>query len=109
MNNNSRGRRDFLKRAGVMGAMGSLGTIMASLPEGAISLGGAIREEALTAQEQEAPKYHIRFGVCGMSHDHIYGMIGAVQRGGGEMVAAWGGEPDKQAAFTKRYPNVKRS
>ena len=107
MNNNSRGRRDFLKRAGVMGAMGSLGTIMASLPEGAISLGGAIREEALTAQEQEAPKYHIRFGVCGMSHDHIYGMIGAVQRGGGEMVAAWGGEPDKQAAFTKRYPNVK--
>ena len=105
MNNNSRGRRDFLKRAGVMGAMGSLGAIMASLPEGA--MGGAIREEALTAQEQEAPKYHIRFGVCGMSHDHIYGMIGAVQRGGGEMVAAWGGEPDKLAAFTKRYPNVK--
>src|SRR6202034_3387972 len=107
MNNNSRGRRDFLKRAGVMGAMGSLGTIMASLPEGAISLGGAIREEALTAQEQEAPKNHIKFGVCGMSHDHIYGMIGAVQRGGGEMVACWAGEEDKIALFKKRFPNVK--
>jgi predicted dehydrogenase len=45
--------------------------------------------------------------VCGMSHDHIYGMIGAVQRGGGEMVAAWAGEDDKLAMFTKRFPDVK--
>ena len=42
-----------------------------------------------------------------MSHDHIYGMIGAVQRGGGELVAAWAGEPDKLATFAKRYPDVK--
>jgi predicted dehydrogenase len=34
-------------------------------------------------------------------------MIGAVQRGGGELVAAWGGEEDKLAAFRKRYPDVK--
>src|SRR4030081_3090278 len=53
------------------------------------------------------PKYSIRFAVCGMSHDHIYGMIGAVQRGGGVLVAAWGGEPDKLATFKKRYPDVK--
>lgn len=26
-------------------------------------------------------EYRIRFAVCGMSHDHIYGVIGAVQRG----------------------------
>jgi predicted dehydrogenase len=42
-----------------------------------------------------------------MSHDHIYGMVGAIQRGGGELVAAHGEEPDKLAAFTKRYPGVK--
>jgi predicted dehydrogenase len=42
-----------------------------------------------------------------MSHDHVYGMIGAVQRGGGEMVAAWAGEDDKLATFAKRFPNVK--
>ena len=53
------------------------------------------------------PKHHIKFAVCGMSHDHINGMIGAVQRGGGELVAAWGGEQDKLAAFRKRYPEVK--
>jgi predicted dehydrogenase len=53
------------------------------------------------------PRYSIRFAVCGMSHDHIYGMVGAIQRGGGELVAAFGEEPDKRAAFTKRYPDVK--
>jgi predicted dehydrogenase len=42
-----------------------------------------------------------------MSHDHIYGMVGAVQRGGGVLVAAWGGEEDKLAAFKKRFPDVK--
>jgi predicted dehydrogenase len=42
-----------------------------------------------------------------MSHDHIYGMVGAIQRGGGELVGAWGGEADKLAAFTKRFPGVK--
>jgi predicted dehydrogenase len=67
-----------------------------------------IVEDAVSPlQTDGAPKYHIKFAVCGMSHDHIYGMISAVQRGGGEMVAAWAGEPDKLAAFTKRFPNVK--
>jgi len=101
------GRRDFLKQAGVMGSM----AMMAGMPEGAIALGGAhgrVDEEvALPAQAEEAPKNHIKFAVCGMSHDHIYGMIGAIQRGGGEMVAAWAGEPDKIATFKKRFPNVK--
>jgi predicted dehydrogenase len=41
-----------------------------------------------------------------MSHDHIFGMIGAVERGGGVLVKAYGAEPDKVAGFKKRYPNV---
>ncbi len=58
--------------------------------------------------DQDAkPKYSIRFSVCGISHDHIYGMVGAVQRGGGTLVAAYGAEPDKLEAFKKRYPDVK--
>jgi predicted dehydrogenase len=101
------GRRDFLKQAGVMGSM----AMMAGMPEGAMALGGAhgsvVEEVALPAQAEEAPKNHIKFAVCGMSHDHVYGMIGAIQRGGGEMVAAWAGEPDKIATFKKRFPNVK--
>jgi predicted dehydrogenase len=105
-------RRDFLKRAGVLGSVGTVGSIamMTGLPESAMAFGdgiGRIAAEALPAQAEEAPKHHINFAVCGMSHDHIYGMIGAVQRGGGEMVAAWGSEEDKRAAFKKRFPNVK--
>ena len=102
-------RRDFLKQAGLVGSMGSA-AMMALLPEGAMAFGGGagrVLMEALPPQAEEAPKYHIKFAVCGMSHDHIYGMIGAVQRGGGEMVAAWAGEDDKLAGFRKRFPDVK--
>ena len=100
------GRRDFLKHAGMMGSV----AMMAGMPEGAFGLGGfrgPVIENAVVAQAAEAPKHHIKFGVCGMSHDHIYGMIGAMQRGGGELVAAWGGEDDKIARFKKRFPDVK--
>ena len=87
--------------------MGSLGSaaMMAGLPESAMAFGGGaariIEDAVVPAQAEEAPKYHIKFAVCGMSHDHIYGMIGAVQRGGGELVAAWGGEEDKLAQLSQ--------
>lgn len=102
-------RREFLKQAGLFGSLGSAAMI-AVLPESAMALGGAgqvIEDAVVPVQTDEAPKNHIKFAVCGMSHDHIYGMIGAVQRGGGELVAAWGGEDDKIAVFRKRFPNVK--
>ena len=95
MNTGSRARRDFLKNAGLMGSF----AMMAGLPQSSMAFNGErgpVTEDAvLPPQEQEAPKNHIKFAVCGMSHDHIYGMVGAVQRGGGELVAAWGGEEDK--------------
>lgn len=101
----SKNRRDFLKGASLAGSF-------AMMPVGAESAWGmghkpVIEEVIVPQQAEEQPKYHIKFAVCGMSHDHIYGMVGAIQRGGGELVAAWGGEPDKLAAFTKRFPNVK--
>jgi len=107
MNLKSTGRRDFLKQTGLMGSI----AMMAGLPNGAMALGGeqgrVIEDAVLPAQSDEAPKYHIKFAVCGVSHDHVYGMIGAIQRGGGEMVAAWIEEADKLATFTKRFPDVK--
>lgn len=102
-------RRDFLKHAGLMGSV----AMMAGMPESALALGGIrgpVIEDAViapAAQAADAQKNHIKFAVCGMSHDHIYGMIGAVQRGGGELVAVWGGEEDKLAGFKKRFPDVK--
>jgi predicted dehydrogenase len=101
------GRRDFLKHAGKQfGLMGSV-AMMGGLP----AFGGegrpVIEDAVIPQQSEEAPKNHIKFSVCGVSHDHIYGMVGAVERGGGELVSAWVGEPDKLAVFSKRFPNVK--
>ena len=107
MNSKLTARRDFLKQAGAASSI----ALMSGLQPGATALGaepaGVTEDTVLPAQKEEPPKYHIKFAVCGMSHDHIYGMVGAIQRGGGELVAAWGGEQDKLAAFTKRFPNVK--
>jgi predicted dehydrogenase len=96
------GRRDFLRGVGVAG-------LMAGVPAFAsVDPSRVVHEIAEPGHEAEAkPKYSIKFGVCGMSHDHIYGMVGAIQRGGGVMVAAYGAEPDKVAAFKKRFPDVK--
>lgn len=106
----SAGRRNFLRQAGQVGLMGSM-AMMAGLPEGAFAAsdasGSVIEEAVAPAPAEEAPKHHIRFAVCGMSHDHIYGMVGAVQRGGGELVAAWGGEEDRLAQFARRFPAAK--
>ena len=99
-------RRDFLKQAGFMGSA----AMMAALPQGALAFGGASTiptEVALQAPAEPVAKNRIKFAVCGMSHDHIYGMILAIMRGGGELVAAWAGEPDKLATFKARFPNVK--
>ena len=105
MQNDGPNRRLFLK------TMSSAG-MLAALPEAAFGLppGGdhVVHEIVEPSQDGDAkPKYSIKFAVCGMSHDHIHGMIGAVQRGGGVLVAAWGGEEDKLATFKKRYPDVK--
>lgn len=49
----------------------------------------------------------IRFSVININHNHIYGMVDAVTRGGGQLVSFYAKEPDLVAAFAKRYPNAK--
>ena len=96
-------RRSFLRGVGAAG-------LLSIAPEAGAAAGPAgehIVHEVVQATAEEKPKYSIKFSVCGMIHDHIYGMIGAVQRGGGVLVSAWAGEPDKLAMFKKRFPDVR--
>ena len=96
-------RRAFLRTAGQAG-------MLAALPEAGVALGqaGITHEIAAPAQAaSQASPQTIRFAVCGMSHDHIYGMVSALQRGGGVLASAYGAEPDKVAAFTKRFPEAR--
>ena len=101
-------RRSFLKRMGSAGALSAFpAAFAASMP----SSGAVTHEVALPSQEPLAakPSHPVRFSVAGMSHDHIYGMVDAMKRGGGELVAVWSSEPERGDAFVKRYPGVKRA
>lgn len=88
-------RRDFLMQAGIasVAAMGIAA--------------GDVKAETLAPPPEFKPQHKVRFSVCGVSHDHIHGMIAAMQRGGGELVNAWGAEPDKMATFRQRYPQAR--
>jgi predicted dehydrogenase len=95
----------FLQSVGTAGLVGAMPGSAFAAASGAV---GHIRHEVATAPEIVVPEGQtVRFGVCGMSHDHIYGMVNAVIRGGGVLVSAWGLEPEKVANFRKRYPNCK--
>jgi predicted dehydrogenase len=69
-------------------------------------LPSALAAAAVHTEARRAPR--LRFGVVGANHDHIHGMIGAVVRGGGELVSYHIREPEIAAAFARRYPNAKQ-
>ena len=52
-------------------------------------------------------KPKINFSVINMNHAHIYGMVDAVTRGGGQLVSFYAKEPDLIEAFAKKYPYAK--
>ena len=52
-----------------------------------------------------APK--ILFSVIGINHGHIYGMVDAIMRGGGQLMSVYAKEADLLDAFVKKYPQVK--
>ena len=78
-----------------------------ALPGALDSHAGAVTHEVLALQAEPAPTHSIDFGVCGISHNHVYGMIEAIKRGGGKLTIAWGMEPELLDAFKKRYPDCK--
>ena len=97
-------RRTFIKEsvtsaAGLL-AMSALSTPKVDAYEPVVN---TRREETMN----QPPR--LRFSVIGINHDHIHGQIGAVIRGGGQLVAFYAKEPDLAAAFAKRYPEVQQA
>lgn len=103
MRMNELDRRAFLKGMSTAG-------VASAMPAAAFGLGrssaNVVHEVAQAGAGAEA-KDHLRFSVCGMSHDHIYGMVGAMIRGGGELVSVYAAEPERGAEFVKRFPQAK--
>jgi predicted dehydrogenase len=100
MENSFKNRRNFLKSS----LSGAAGIVLSS---------GLIPEISAKTMPLSAPYIHknleprIRFSAIGINHAHIYGMVDAVSRGGGELVSVFAKESELLAAFTKKYPNVK--
>ena len=90
MKNSTSDRRGFIKNtaAATTGIM-----LLSALPKKSIA--------GFSAE----PK--IRFSVININHAHINGMVQAVTRGGGQLVAVYAKEPDLLAAFTKQFPQAK--
>src|SRR5262245_38760087 len=88
------GRRGFLKSS-----IGTVAGMALSAPRGA-------RAAQETAPAPDRPS-RIRFAAIGLNHDHINGQVGALLRGGGELVAVYAKEPELVAAFTKKFPQAR--
>lgn len=50
----------------------------------------------------------VRFGVIGLNHDHIYGMVRALLDAGAELVSFHAPEPELAGPFAERFPQAKR-
>lgn len=69
-----------------------------------IALFSSLAEKSVALTHNEP---RIRFSVISINHSHIYGMVDAVTRGGGQLVSFYAKEPELAAAFAKRYPQAK--
>jgi predicted dehydrogenase len=56
-----------------------------------------------------AEKKKIRFGVIGINHGHIYGMVRALLRGGGEIYKFYAMEDDLATSFQVEFPQAHRA
>ncbi|MFD2147150.1 Gfo/Idh/MocA family protein [Mucilaginibacter antarcticus] len=100
----SSNRRNFIKDTAALAA----GMAIAPSIIPATATAKIIYEPAVYVPEKLIGT-RIKFAVIGINHSHIYGMIGAVTKGGGEMVAYYIKEADLAAQFAKRYPKVKQA
>lgn len=97
-------RRAFLQSVGI-------GSVLATIAPAAFSqavsgsVTGEVAKSSMTLPEK--PQHSIRFGVVGLDHAHIYGMVAAVQRGGGQLVAFYATDPRQIAEFRTRFGDVK--
>lgn len=92
-------RRGFIKGSLTVAA----GAVLSGLPEEISGARAHVQERSV--QPAQGPR--LRFSVVGINHGHIHGQIGAVSKGGGQLVSFYAREPDLAADFAKRYPQAR--
>jgi predicted dehydrogenase len=96
-------RRNFLQAAGMAGMFSAVSEVAL----GQAASGAFTVDPANTSTAEIPPRDHIKFAAIGLDHAHIFGMIAALQRGGGELVAFHASDPAQIADFRKRYGDVR--
>src|SRR5689334_20852768 len=95
-------RRVFLQKAGLAGMFSAVAPEAFAQSSGAFTV-----DPANTSTPEIKPTASINFAAIGLDHAHIFGMIAAVQRGGGTLVAFHATDPAQIADFNKKFPGVK--
>jgi len=75
----------------------------------ALAAGGTERAVAGARRSgvEQSGKPRLKFAVIGINHNHINSQVGAVLRGGGELVWLYAKEPDLVKDFQTRFPQAK--
>jgi len=94
-------RRDFIKDT----ATAAAGMVL--LPALPLSTTSQLVHQPVVNTPMKSIETKIKFSVIGINHTHIYGMVDAVTRGGGQLVSFYAKEADLAAAFAKKYPQAK--
>lgn len=97
-------RRKFLRNTAATAAGMAF---LPAIPKNVMANINEYAEESSPTIIQPYAEPRIKFSVININHSHIYSMIGAVIRGGGQMVSFYAKEPDLVADFAKRYPQAK--
>ncbi len=93
-------RREFLRQAGLAGMLAGVTPAIVGQSSGAFTV------EPANTTAATPPKHHIKFGVIGLDHAHIYSMSAAVKRGGGELKSFFATDPKQIEAFRKQFPEA---
>lgn len=105
MNKTEENRRSFIRNT--MGTAAGL-MMMSALPGEAKNTSSNPEDaKSVSVGEETVEAGRIKFAVIGMNHNHIYGQVEAVIRGGGQLVAYYAKEAELTAAFGKRYPEAR--
>jgi predicted dehydrogenase len=97
----SKDRRDFLRQAGFAGMLAGVAPAVFAQSSGAFTV------EPANSTPVAPPKHHIKFGVIGLDHAHIYSMSAAVKRGGGELVSFFATDAKQIEGFKKQFPEAR--
>jgi predicted dehydrogenase len=106
MNNSQLNRRRFIKAAAITTA--GLVINPAISKKSLASSGNKSTSNVIEVNHLYTADPRIKFSVIHINHAHIYSMVAAVIRGGGQLVSFYAKEPELAATFSKQFPSVKQ-